>query len=390
MSEAYEIGVTLALSDGVSEGIERARRDMAQFETALARGGVTVQQLRRAAVGTVAPYPRVQATAKAEVRPAERAVDVVQADARLGAHVAEVAPASQRMSGRAAESVALPRVMEAAAPVVAPAVLVARETSAVAGRPAASTSAPALAPRAAERDVASSLAAAPVTQVSVRPVARLAASAGRAGATVPSAGPPAQQAIVPVVMAAPVSMAKMEVAPSRVAAPVMQPEALVRAAADRGVPQAPQNVPVFRAEARAVSDVPLTTLPLQVPDGRGSAPGPAVRSSPPPLRNDDGASERRPPFNFGSAAAVTAGPPGLVGGAPDGREGAGNRAPAPVPPQSGAQSQGPTEGDVFLDGMLVGRWMARYLADGAGRAPAGPTGFDGRRGRVLPGPTVGN
>jgi hypothetical protein len=45
---------------------------------------------------------------------------------------------------------------------------------------------------------------------------------------------------------------------------------------------------------------------------------------------------------------------------------------------------------VFLDGMLVGRWMSRFLQREGERASTGPTGFDPRRGRLLPGVTVGN
>ena len=57
--------------------------------------------------------------------------------------------------------------------------------------------------------------------------------------------------------------------------------------------------------------------------------------------------------------------------------------------QAGLRDAGPQEGDVFLDGMLVGRWMSRFLTREAERASAGPTGFDARRGRLLPSVTVG-
>jgi len=57
--------------------------------------------------------------------------------------------------------------------------------------------------------------------------------------------------------------------------------------------------------------------------------------------------------------------------------------------QAGVRDAGPQEGDVFLDGLLVGRWMSRFLNREASRASAGPTGFDPRRGQLLPGVTVG-
>jgi len=68
--------------------------------------------------------------------------------------------------------------------------------------------------------------------------------------------------------------------------------------------------------------------------------------------------------------------PAQGGGAPE----------APPTPQGGQAQLG---GDVFLDGVLVGKWMSRFLGREAMRAPAGPTGFDPRRGRLMPGATVG-
>ena len=60
-------------------------------------------------------------------------------------------------------------------------------------------------------------------------------------------------------------------------------------------------------------------------------------------------------------------------------------------PQDGAPAAngGAMEGDVFLDGALMGRWISRLLTRDAERASVGRTGFDIRRGRLLPGPTVG-
>lgn len=71
-----------------------------------------------------------------------------------------------------------------------------------------------------------------------------------------------------------------------------------------------------------------------------------------------------------------------VGGEPS--PGAGSSAGACQP----GVGQGPIEGDVYLDGALMGRWVTRYLRTQATRAPAGPTGFDARRTAMLPGVTV--
>jgi hypothetical protein len=58
-------------------------------------------------------------------------------------------------------------------------------------------------------------------------------------------------------------------------------------------------------------------------------------------------------------------------------------------PQSRGRAQEAPSGDVYLDGALVGRWMSRFLKREVERAESGPTGFDAKRGRLLPGVTVG-
>ena len=63
--------------------------------------------------------------------------------------------------------------------------------------------------------------------------------------------------------------------------------------------------------------------------------------------------------------------------------------------QNGALSQettraGPTEGDVYLDGERVGRWMAKHLARELGGPQAAGTGFDPRLGPVWPGSLHGS
>ena len=52
-------------------------------------------------------------------------------------------------------------------------------------------------------------------------------------------------------------------------------------------------------------------------------------------------------------------------------------------------ASGPTQGDVYLDGALMGRWMARSLAREAGRPPAGGSAFDTRRNPLPAGRMIG-
>ncbi len=54
-----------------------------------------------------------------------------------------------------------------------------------------------------------------------------------------------------------------------------------------------------------------------------------------------------------------------------------------------AAGGGPTEGDVYLDGTLVGRWMARSLARAAGRPASGGAAFDPTRNRLPFGAMIG-
>lgn len=59
-----------------------------------------------------------------------------------------------------------------------------------------------------------------------------------------------------------------------------------------------------------------------------------------------------------------------------------------MPPDT--SRSGPTEGDVYLDGERVGRWMARHLARELGGPQAAGTGFDPRLGPAWPGALHGN
>jgi hypothetical protein len=68
------------------------------------------------------------------------------------------------------------------------------------------------------------------------------------------------------------------------------------------------------------------------------------------------------------------------------RQAGGQAAPAaPAAPAAAAASSGPVQGDVYLDGARVGRWMSDRLARVVDRPQAGVTGFDPRLGPAWPG-----
>ena len=62
---------------------------------------------------------------------------------------------------------------------------------------------------------------------------------------------------------------------------------------------------------------------------------------------------------------------------------------APSAPPSNLREQQHIEGDVYLDGAMVGRWISRFLSREASRSSTGPTGFDKRRNPLMPGASLG-
>ncbi len=63
--------------------------------------------------------------------------------------------------------------------------------------------------------------------------------------------------------------------------------------------------------------------------------------------------------------------------------------PGALATATGTSPEGPTQGDVYLDGSLMGRWMARTLAAAAGRPSSGGTAFDPTRSAFPSGAMIG-
>ena len=63
--------------------------------------------------------------------------------------------------------------------------------------------------------------------------------------------------------------------------------------------------------------------------------------------------------------------------------------PASAAPAAAGHSSGPAQGDVFLDGMRLGRWMTSHLAHEATQPPTGASAFDPRMGLSWPGSQQG-
>jgi hypothetical protein len=62
MIDAYTIGITLALEDGVSEGIVAIRRDLAALDAAVADSAARLLMLRKLAAGLAVPKPTAEIT----------------------------------------------------------------------------------------------------------------------------------------------------------------------------------------------------------------------------------------------------------------------------------------------------------------------------------------
>jgi hypothetical protein len=351
MNEAFEIGISLALADGVSEGIAKAERDAAAVTRAASVGALAVERLQRAGVAALTVMGSTTLMPKA-VNPAEFARNAPGPAASAGsAEGVEVAAAS---AGR-----------DRLGPLTPP----------PAAAPQAPTWAPvggseAVAPAKAELPDARQAVAAQVARVDVTHLVRLHREAGSAGPQGALARPMSTEgpgAASPIVISPPLVVPSGEVYGGGRAAPVS-----VGPAVGGGAGLRLDHYAGRRLEAFSLPEEQTST-----PDGRSQTT--AMRGAPSQAAQ---AAPLAPVFVDAPQVGGVA-QPGVAPGSAGAQEGA----DAPGAGSSGAAV--PMQGDVFLDGTLVGRWMSRHLSREAGRASAGPTGFDSRRNALLPGATVG-
>jgi len=401
MTEAFEIGVSLALQDGVSDAIGKARGDVAALERAVRESGVSLRSLRD--VGA-------------------RAASVAFAEPRAEVAAGPSRPALQEAPPRVEAEVAVPDVLSAAVPRaetdVAPRVVV--DAGSEPGAPllggvdtapdvAASPEIQAPLPAVASKADEPALRLSP--EVRSEPAGGFAESLVQAPVAVAPGLPPGPQQESVGQVSAPLVVAAASAAvddtgedASGAAAYVAQSQRMAEAA-----PQARLGAMALPDQPAAPAAWQTEVTPEEVPAaGQDLVPSGQTQGL---ARHITLLSALH--LSGGSAAVAqnetaTAATPEEAAVAPDGA-GDEDAAPvaaatapvgAPVAAATGAQAQkssqqtarnetGPNEGDVFLDGMLVGRWMSRFLNREAERASAGPTGFDARRGRLLPGVTVG-
>ena len=385
MLEAYEIGISLALQDGVSDGIVLIRRDLAALDRAIA---ATSQNLARLQVqsgsaspvhvpSATQPKPVAQtaaspaeseqqapaATAKVSVQPstnAQRRPDASQPDDRSqvpARPTSAVAPTLQNAppspqpaisvvstSVRPSPSVATPQQAKVEAPwkgTTARALPVSSHDDGPRVSPSTTPAAP-ITPAIVQ--VVRKVAADPTLSPQQRPVA----------AIPPAASPPPRAApaslLIPQTPAASAQLGR--------AAPRLQQSPAGPAPRHTGHRQhpVPHHAPAQdRGEQpREPAAPPTTVRPSHAAHHTAISrlePNAASRPSAPPAQQALSPPSPPPPARTSSFA--------------------------PPPPSS--EQTITLQGDIILDGVRLGRWMTSNLARQAARPAAGPTGPDPRQ-----------
>ena len=336
MIEAFEIGVSLALRDGVSDGIAAARRDMVAIEASIGTSRVSLETLRRTGQRLLASTGATAATGAVQggflPTPVKTSATQTERHAETKSH-----------DGPQSSPVLPPKL---AVPVAE--VRTRRSTDSSAPVTIAATPQPAImnagTPAVAARTKTTSDA--------------LAISAAMCGAAIASTLPAKQENIVG-------QTADLD-----------------------GARLSPNSGPKFQltfpAPAPTITQSPFATVPIKPSNLKYDRPAVGAQSQ---FLASTGSVA--PSVNTIAAAVPPASPEAM-------RVGTGTLPERPSPsiqlPVQQSSTQGdapPVAGDIFLDGTLVGRWMCRFLTREAARDPAGPTGFDPRRNSILPGPTTG-
>ena len=360
MIEAYEIGIKLALQDGISEGIAAIRRDLGSLDQAIAQTTLRLDALQRiGARALAASQGRVEQAVSGPLprRPAAVMVPPAppgESEASATTSPVEVAPAGSTRAPAAR--------VPASAPVPAP------STPTQIGQTGSAS--PLVSPRpdvvAAPAVVRAAIPAADVAQGVIGPKPAERSPMAPAPRTV-SAGEPASAGAGIVRQAVPELRTRGFVAPGG-----ERPQGRVLR------PMVPDALPAPERRTLAAPQAPAEP-------GSRAAPPPQARTGeargvrlPRPAAVPDMPATRISPVAGGPAALAPPVPPAAQ-----------RPAPSYAPPASSSRArESSMRGDVFLDGARVGRWMSEQMARDAGRPNTGPTGFDPRRSAAWPGAAV--
>ncbi len=155
------------------------------------------------------------------------------------------------------------------------------------------------------------------------------------------------------------------------------------AAAPEAAPPLPGPQPVSRVVERLVRRIVPVAMPWSAEPARQAAQAPLAEPIMLPQREG-----RCEALSFAAPMAPSAAAPELQS-APAIAAPLAPALPSVAPVAEAGQEGGREGGAVYLDGMLVGRWMEERLARAAGRPSGGATGFDPRMGPSWPGALQG-
>jgi hypothetical protein len=415
--EAFEIGVTLALRDGVSESIAQAQRNVEALEKAVNANGLSVRALREAGARAISlvGFQPAQGKVQKKAEPRIAQPDLAEAAPRLAdiSRPVQTEPSDAPVL-HAPDRIEISRVVER----------VSTETTreGIAAAPVDAVPSPRDEPALGRNDHVAPILPQEITQsqkidfaastdelTDRAPQAEFAAPASRpdvqslpvAGeaeqpvwaspAPLPAATPDQKTdvlpAVPPAVMAENGAIHTISLAQNNPT--IFNAGSLQQTVLDDWVPRPAQSEDAvaqdsstdvegkpYRAGDRATFASPRVDTPVAPNTYRDPEP----QQDPISLRDPRLDEPLRAAWYSSSTRFHTV----VTGALPQAES-----APQSVAPQERGHAQGAAGGDVFLDGALVGRWVSRFLRREVERADAGPTGFDAKRGRLLPGVTVG-
>jgi hypothetical protein len=386
MIDAYTIGITLALEDGVSEGILAIRRDLAALDVAVAGSAARLLELRDLARSLAVPSPADRPIARpAAARPAMLRVQptlapTISAEPQTTQSKDE-APRDRRPAATIVRQ-SMPEPTDRPTTATAPDGGDKQPTSPIApAAPGKVAPAPAASP-AARQPIP------PTPQPIAQPAVPPAVTAHVVGSRAPDPLAVGKPISPPTAMPSPTAMPLLYRAAAvseRVAAPALQRPAATIDLTPPAVSFVPPATPSPVADRKP--SVPLSRfepfgLHAKTPQDATSIPAPAAPLSSYPDSEPLIGSQREP-----TAPVLQAEKPRftVADRQPDAKRPADNLPSADAP-----QENRPVYAEIHLDGAALGRWITRHLERQIARPQAGATGFDPRMTPSWPGAPIGN
>ncbi len=347
MIDAYTIGITLALEDGVSAGIATIRHDLLAFDRAIQDSAAGLLALRRlgqqmSVVGTGEPPPAPSRAPPVILPPAGPATSTPDAASPTDAAITpapSLAPSPILRTSTGAEKAALIQTLAEERSPAAPGAV----QNKVRPRATQPTRSESIAPPNLLPKLPSQRSAGQTQAIQLRNIAEFAPRALQAPKKF-SADPPQ-------------------------ARPLAEDRALTAESPVRQPPKPPSGAPLpavlaappvrFDPAQRPVPAAPDETARL-IPSSPGAAPRPARLPEDQPLRS-----------------APTWLPEDRTLHSAPGRRFRDSPAAMPPPSRNEASSAG-LSGEIMLDGSRLGRWVADTLTRMTERVPSGSTGIDPR------------